>query len=811
MSESLTTTLPSCDAHDDEEDEDVLFRLPSLDVASGALVERARLCEVHAAAPRCDAVCTRGERITLAMPWCYRLNRIDAVLRATNAPIAFEVAHADGRVVGMSVVRAAREARAGSTTRGGGGGGGGDGDGFVDPSRAGGGEGGGGEVSIVALLTAAWRELHVPWTPRQHDAERCAALAGGEEGVRGHARVDARVDVRARGDAPSTATPSGAQLFTHQVASIQAMRRVEASRAFSYAGNLYVGDGWYVDTERGHATRAPSWREATLRAGVLADAAGTGKTLTVLEHCRSAASPPAQRDDDTLRSRGVLVVVPLHLPSHWAREAARFYPDATVVRLIHGRDARTATLRTLLDADVVIATAHVLCASASYRDVVVDAVHAVTGVERADCRSAAAVAAWRRALARRPPAERGEAAPVLEGVHWRRVVVDEVHDVVRRPKLLKAIGGLRCDFLWAVSATPPAADDDAHHLYGLMLEREKPHHPNLLWSMLRHGVVCSTPRMPLSRVTLRLNLVRADARQRDDMMQTLAPGQGVATAIRRSVAEGTTDDVEAWDAGALLARWTHDEPGGGGGGGGGGGAPLHGDGDGDGVPFLEQGVRALAGDGARAACPICLHAARGVIAGCGHAFCRECVTRLFAANGRPAPCPLCRAPISSVAGLVLDSPSGARIARVADLVQAIAEPVLVFAQWKTALRQLRALLRARHHETPVPVHTLEGNATQRDKTLRVFAATGGVLLLSLDESFAGLHFPHINHVVFVHALVGGEESVRAAEYQAISRCVRHGRADTAFLAVHSFVIAEFVEEDLWRKAHEHMAYLDDDQ
>ena len=115
----------------------------------------------------------------------------------------------------------------------------------------------------------------------------------------------------------------------------------------------------------------------------------------------------------------------------------------------------------------------------------------------------------------------------------------------------------------------------------------------------------------------------------------------------------------------------------------------------------------------------------------------------------------------------------------------------MFVQWKTMASAMRALLRSRN----LRVFTLDGNATQR-KSLQQFAQSTGnaVLLLTLDESFAGLHLPHVRHVVFSHAVVSS--SVVQLETQAIARCIRPGQRDT--VCVHTFVLASTAEETMWR-------------
>ena len=72
-------------------------------------------------------------------------------------------------------------------------------------------------------------------------------------------------------------------------------------------------------------------------------------------------------------------------------------------------------------------------------------------------------------------------------------------------------------------------------------------------------------------------------------------------------------------------------------------------------------------------------------------------------------------------------------------------------------------------------------------TVEVRLNGGGVLLLCLEDSFAGLHLPHVAHIIFAHAIVGEVGQVRNLETQAIARCLREGQ--TREVQVYSFVIA----------------------
>jgi SNF2 family DNA or RNA helicase len=122
------------------------------------------------------------------------------------------------------------------------------------------------------------------------------------------------------------------------------------------------------------------------------------------------------------------------------------------------------------------------------------------------------------------------------------------------------------------------------------------------------------------------------------------------------------------------------------------------------------------------------------------------------------------------------------------------ESVILFVQWKSMMRGIRSYLRS----LGLRVLALDGNGRQRETTLHEFTRHG-VLVLCMEDSFAGLHLPHARTVVFAHAIVGDAETVKRLEFQAIARCLRRGQ--TSDVDVFSFVVSESDEETLWRDTH----------
>lgn len=177
-----------------------------------------------------------------------------------------------------------------------------------------------------------------------------------------------------------------------------------------------------------------------------------------------------------------------------------------------------------------------------------------------------------------------------------------------------------------------------------------------------------------------------------------------------------------------------------------------------------------------------------LVSNCMHILCSECL-------GIHRVCGACGDMIQDVVTVDTSRGIGTKMREIASLVESFGEaPSILFVQWKSMMKGTRSFLRAQG----IRVHTLDGNATQRSNTLQCLSK-GGVLLLCLEDGFAGLHLPHVAHVIFAHAIVGDRDRVLTLESQAIARCVRYGQTND--VSTYSFVVADTDEEALYERTH----------
>lgn len=559
------------------------------------------------------------------------------------------------------------------------------------------------------------------------------------------------------------------ELMAHQERTASWMRwheaRIRGGWRLAYELAFALPDtSWSVDESRETFTRAPDVVDVHVRGGIVADGTGMGKTATVL-HTVLHVPFDASAADHRYGSRATLVVVPINLTSQWMAEIEKFYATDRVkcVCLTQGRHLRAVSMADLLDAQIVLTTVSFMRRSRPYLDLVEQHVMPTVGfADRKLCCSFPSIRAWARAP--------GREAPILQAVRWARVVVDEIHELVEAPHDLAFVNRLDTDAFWGISATPNMETHDAQYL-GCVLrrgERTAHHpHPNLRRRFVDECVRgCATIHR---RPELTLRRVRVDPSVHERLRgmslreavqlgsQALdAPsrvGFAIATerALRASVLRGPCSAFVRRSALRLVRA-----------------PPI---------------------------CSICLDAACTTLTRCGHAYCATCLARHLRVASH---CPMCRRALVAPADVttVVREKAVRKLEVVAEMARGGRDPVIVFVQWKSMMRTLKAVLLA----FGLRVVTLEGNMCRRNASLQGFASAGGVLILCMQDSFAGLHLPWARRIIFAHALIGSTRAIADMESQAIARAVRPGQTGT--VSVHSVVIADSAEEQLWFATHE---------
>jgi len=258
-------------------------------------------------------------------------------------------------------------------------------------------------------------------------------------------------------------------LKQHQKNSIEWMKSIEDSQNIPlfYEGNLRINEEWFVNTEEERFTKDPSWRESFIRGGILADWPGAGKTVSMLFHCLNNTSAI---NYELLHAKGSLIVLPLNLYQQWISELLHFFPDTRYIVMGSIRDIRNTKINDLIEADIVFTTFSFLKNSKPYQEMIEDTIEKSTNVEKRFARTKTAISIWSR--------QANKEEPIIEAIHWNRIVVDEIHESFDSNQRVKILKGLMSNFCWGISATPNLNAHIVPDIHHWLLKREKAYHPN---------------------------------------------------------------------------------------------------------------------------------------------------------------------------------------------------------------------------------------------------------------------------------------------------------------------------------------------
>lgn len=542
-----------------------------------------------------------------------------------------------------------------------------------------------------------------------------------------------------------------------------------------------AGVAWMRGRERG-----------TPAGGMLADDMGLGKTLQLI------ALAAGDREGATL------VVCPKALLSEWeAQVLSHVRAGELPVRVYHGprRDRGAAAL--------------------GARGLVVTT-YSVVRSEHGGCGGGG-----------------GKDETGLFAVEWRRVVLDEAHEIRNAAtKTTKAVCALRAERRWMLSGTfVQNSLDDLYSAFQFL--RHSPYDRKATWRALvrpaasepdesaalrRVSALLATvllrrtkqDRLPGGRRVVELpprtvtdewvelrgderaryeRLRRASRREREPgyaraLVLLLRLRQAACDSSLVPVEEGAAAKGDGDEEDKAAAEKRADEV----------------DGLGDALAALSIGGGDDDGDGA---CELCGDAldretVGTATAACGHRFCRECVQLALNRAGSPGECPACGDALSRD-GVEFDGPdaspgSAPPSSKVAYLLGALrrlsrddpSAKSVVFSQWTGLLDRAGAALRA----AGVTLARVDGSvpADRAAAELRRFRdADAGVrvLLLSLRSGGVGLNLTAATHVFMLDCWWNP-----AVEEQAFDRVYRVGQTRPTF--VHRLLARDTVEEAMLR-------------
>eukprot|EP01105_Mastigella_eilhardi_P018303 TRINITY_DN4226_c0_g1_i10.p1 TRINITY_DN4226_c0_g1~~TRINITY_DN4226_c0_g1_i10.p1 ORF type:complete len:625 (+),score=96.04 TRINITY_DN4226_c0_g1_i10:393-2267(+) len=247
------------------------------------------------------------------------------------------------------------------------------------------------------------------------------------------------------------------QLFKYQLDAIAWAREVEESSQ----------DGWkfkeptpvtktclFADTDKGRFF-LPQEAENRMcifktKGGMYCDEVGLGKTLTMLgllldNPAAKHVEQPKMRNRLLFPSRATLVLCPNHLAKQWVLEAEKHIsPKLKVFVITTILQARKVTYKDLMTADLVVVSFQLL-KNPNYLKMFKDTKDATSG------RCNEAITRLMEIHRKRHPT--AVKFPIVEHMHWHRLILDEGHEVLTS-SFLPALLCIDSTYRWYVTGTP---------------------------------------------------------------------------------------------------------------------------------------------------------------------------------------------------------------------------------------------------------------------------------------------------------------------------------------------------------------------
>ena len=234
-----------------------------------------------------------------------------------------------------------------------------------------------------------------------------------------------------------------------------------------------------------HTPRVIPPRIITYKGGIIADDVGLGKTLTMLslmaahpfkdDITRNSFHPQTGRlefgpDGETILCAATLVVAPSHLITQWNDAIEEHFKDKllNVVMITTGEDHQHLSYQDIFEAQVVLVSKAFLSGlyyNSLNRNHLGDHWNFINPVLPPKPDAVISIQPRRRSSRNKPQNKKRQLyqdlftkSPFLDLFHWRRVVVDEGHELLSDHKVRNNLLGINSDFRWYLSATPFPTD-----------------------------------------------------------------------------------------------------------------------------------------------------------------------------------------------------------------------------------------------------------------------------------------------------------------------------------------------------------------
>jgi SNF2 family DNA or RNA helicase len=192
--------------------------------------------------------------------------------------------------------------------------------------------------------------------------------------------------------------------------------------------------------------------------GILADEMGLGKTLMSITNVLVDDYEPKHKvEDDLFQTKATLIIAPSHLAAQWIADMEKCNCGIKVLSVTTKNDHKNLTYEQYMETDFVVVTHQFLSNISYYINLPYSKKVTASGLDFYD-RKKKIEACVKGIVTNKKFTEK---APYLEAFKWRRIIIDEGHELIGKFQsgrvesyLTHWIGNINSHFNWVVSGTP---------------------------------------------------------------------------------------------------------------------------------------------------------------------------------------------------------------------------------------------------------------------------------------------------------------------------------------------------------------------
>ena len=611
----------------------------------------------------------------------------------------------------------------------------------------------------------------------------------------------------------------------------------------------------YFDNYSTKFTFSENYISLKTNGAILADEMGLGKTITMIAFLKSLQS--IESDENSLKAKGHLIIVPSHLAKQWVTEIQKVWEDAQIKLILTKRNHLNLTTKEILTYDFVIVTQQFLVNKNHYLQ------YPDTPCTPSSFNLRNKLSKFKNQDGSIKISELLNIPPVFELITWNNLVLDEAHEIMGESfgssyticSVLKdIINSLKGNKKWYISGTPYSNYGALSNIFNFLKVKIQENNKFVNWGesrfknivftndfikkiMFRHTKKQVEEQIDLKGLEEHIYWLTQTPTEKQIYQGSKNKGRSyllrlcchLMVADYNSAIKIQTVDIEevknniqkqsenkiktyteyltklnptSQSYHMLKANYTQII---------------------SQAKFMLEAIKNLTNDKDKIEeeqeCPICLDTITDpTILPCGHVFCYNCIKEM---SNIKKECPMCKQKIKNDLIKVSTKKEankgkneekkdelvikyGIKTGTLIRLVRKITSNpennIIIFSQYDFMLKLISDSL----SQNGVSNSFVKGNVFQRNKAIESFRGlrmgqSNQVIMLSLKNAASGTHLVEANHIIFVDPVDSYKEDVLDTENQAIARAFRIGQKKKVH--IHRLLVKDTIEEEIYNKVY----------